>query len=150
MKAKFSPLRILDFKLLSSDFHFNPPEEDEVDVAALFAQYPVDIDFAIQEDNENKSIQLMVKISINQMDKALPGYQLYAEGLGVFSLDESQSLDETTRFNLKYYSSLNMLINNLRNIIFQQSNLGPMGPYLLPPIDITDLHRKKAGEMDRN
>jgi preprotein translocase subunit SecB len=148
MKAKFSPLKILDFKLLSSSFEFIPLDSEEVNVDELFSKYLVDIDFTFQESEGDKFFQLMVKISINKTKSALDGYKIYAEGGGVFSIENEPDLDDKTIGNLRYYSSLNMMINNLRNIIYQQSTLGPIGPYLLPPIDIVDLHRQKAIELN--
>jgi len=42
------------------------------------------------------------------------------------------------------------MINNLRNIIYQITNLGPLGGYLLPPIDISQLLRDKANQLEED
>ncbi|WP_332910461.1 hypothetical protein [Algoriphagus boritolerans] len=47
MKAKFSPLQLLDFKLLESHYEFIVPKDEDVNVPDLFQSYPVDIDFGI-------------------------------------------------------------------------------------------------------
>ncbi|MFN2424312.1 MAG: hypothetical protein ABR572_11135, partial [Cryomorphaceae bacterium] len=62
---------------------------------------------------------------------------------GVFKIDDSDELDASTLSNLQYYTTFNMMINTLRNVMFQQSNLGPMRGYLLPPIDVLDLFKQK-------
>lgn len=147
MKAKFSPLKILDFKLLNSVFQYVPMNnEEDFGLEEYFDQYHVDIDFAFQANNQG-FIQLMVKTAINQIKNPLPGYQLFAEGVGVFDIEGEETLDKKTLHNLKFYSSLNMMINNLRNIIYQQTTLGTFGSYLLPPIDIVDLHNQKMANM---
>ncbi len=69
------------------------------------------------------------------------------EGGGTFRIQDPEKVEENLRNNLSQFSTLNMMINNLRNIIYQITNLGPMGGYLLPPIDISQLLRDKAAEQ---
>ena len=142
MKAKFSPLELLEFELLESTYTFNIPKEEEIDLISLFKSYRVDIDFNHHELEDNR-IQLFVFIEVNQLKKPKAGYSLTAHGVGLFDVDDSSELDESMLGNLKYYSTLNMIINNLRNVMYQISNLGPMDGYLLPAIDILDLFKKK-------
>lgn len=151
MKAKFSPLQLLDFKLLESHYEFIAPEEDEINVKDLFQSYPVDIDFGIGKTDVEGEIQLFTKIEVNfAKKKSLPGYKLMVEGGGTFRIQDPENVDEGLRNNLSQFSTLNMMINNLRNIIYQITNLGPMGGYLLPPIDISSLLRDKAGEVEKD
>jgi preprotein translocase subunit SecB len=150
MKAKFSPLQLLDFKLLESHYEFIVPEEEGFNVKDLFQSYPVDIDFGIGKTEVEGEIQLFTKIEVNfGKKKSLPGYKLMVEGGGTFRIQDPENVDEGLRNNLSQFSTLNMMINNLRNIMYQITNLGPMGGYLLPPIDISQLLRDKAGEMDK-
>lgn len=148
MKAKFSPLQLLDFKLLESHYEFIVPEEEDVNVPDLFRSYPVDIDFGMGKTDIEGEIQLFTKIEVNfTKKKSLPGYKIMVEGGGTFRIQDPENVDEGLRNNLSQFSTLNMMINNLRNIIYQITNLGPMGGYLLPPIDISQLLRDKAGEQ---
>ncbi|WP_234862247.1 hypothetical protein [Mariniradius sediminis] len=95
-------------------------------------------------------IQLFTKIEVNfGKKKSLPGYKLMVEGGGTFRIQDPENVDEGLRNNLSQFSTLNMMINNLRNIMYQITNLGPMGGYLLPPIDISQLLRDKAGELEK-
>lgn len=150
MKAKFSPLQLLDFKLLESHYEFIVPEEDEVNVPDLFQSYPVDIDFGIGKTEVEGEIQLFTKVEVNfTKKKPLPGYKLMVEGGGTFRIQDPENVEEGLRNNLSQFSTLNMMINNLRNIMYQITNLGPMGGYLLPPIDITQLLRDKARESEK-
>jgi preprotein translocase subunit SecB len=150
MKAKFSPLQLLDFKLLESHYEFIVPKEDDTNVKDLFQSYAVDIDFGIGKSDIEGEIQLFTKIEVNKTKrKALPGYKLMVEGGGTFRIQDPENVEEGLRNNLSQFSTLNMMINNLRNIMYQITNLGPMGGYLLPPIDITQLLRDKAGELEK-
>ncbi|WP_111669949.1 preprotein translocase subunit SecB [Algoriphagus litoralis] len=150
MKAKFSPLQLLDFKLLESRYEFIIPDDEEINIKDLFQSYPVDIDFGIGKTDVEGEIQLFTKIEVNfGKKKSLPGYKLMVEGGGTFRIQDPENVDEGLRNNLSQFSTLNMMINNLRNIMYQITNLGPMGGYLLPPIDISQLLRDKAGELEK-
>jgi preprotein translocase subunit SecB len=148
MKVKFSPLELHSFELLESHFSFNVPNEEEVNVSLLFKSYNVNIDFT-HKIHEEVEIHVFVRIEVNYLKKPKPGYSLMSEGVGIFQIEDDSQLSEGTAGNLKFYSTLNMMINNLRNIMFQSSNIGPMGGYLLPPIDIIDLFKKKDKQSSK-
>lgn len=149
MKAKPSPLRLKHFELVESQFKFIVPQEEEIDdVGHLFDSYPLEVDFSHQ-DLEDGLIQVSCLVKVNKGRSPLVGYSMMAAAIGVFEIQDSEELDESKLGNLKFYSTLNMMINNLRNIIFQQSNLGPMKGYLLPPIDVLDLFDKKRKKQKR-
>jgi len=93
--------------------------------------------------NEDKTIQLFTKISVNQNEKPLPGFQLFVEGAAVFSLNGTDELTDEEEKNLKFYSTVSILIGYLRNTLTAITASSPMGPYLLPPIIMADLFRKK-------
>ncbi len=149
MKAKPSPLRLKHFELVESQFKFIVPQEEEIDdVGHLFDNYPLEVDFSHQ-DLEEGLIQVSCHVKVNKARSPLPGYSMLAAAIGVFEIQVAEELDASKLGNLKFYSTLNMMINNLRNIIFQQSNLGPMKGYLLPPIDVLDLFAKKHKQQKR-
>jgi preprotein translocase subunit SecB len=150
MKAKFSPLQLLDFKLLETKYEFIIAGEEGIDIKDLFQSYLVDIDFEIGKTDVQDEIRLFTKIEVNfTKKKTRPGYRLMVEGGGTFRIQDPENVDEGLRNNLSQFSTLNMMINNLRNIMYQITNLGPMGGYLLPPIDISQLLRDKAGELEK-
>ncbi|MBD3629355.1 preprotein translocase subunit SecB [Cyclobacterium sp.] len=150
MKAKFSPLQLLDFKLLQSHYGYEVTEQDNLDLQELFSTYSVEINFEMAKCEENEEIQLLTTIEVNQdKENPKPGYQIMVEGGATFKLKDAENIEERLRNNLSQFSTLNMIINNLRNIIFQITNLGPMGGYLLPPIDITKLLQDKADLQDK-
>lgn len=149
MRAKFSPLQLLDFKLLESHYEFIIPKDDELEPKELFGAYHVEIDFDMSPIDENGEVQLITMIEVNLGGESIDsGYKIMVEGGGTFKLNETEEIAEGLKNNLLKFSTLNMMINNLRNIIYQITNLGPMGGYLLPPIDITKLLNDKAEEQE--
>tara|TARA_R110002020_G_C16250687_1_gene769788 strand:+ start:1263 stop:1718 length:456 start_codon:yes stop_codon:yes gene_type:complete len=149
MRAKFSPLQLLDFKLLESHYEFIIPKDDELEPKELFGSYIVEIDFDMGPLDENGEVQLVTAIEVNIGEESIDGgYKIMVEGGGTFKLNETEEIAESLKNNLLKFSTLNMMINNLRNIIYQITNLGPMGGYLLPPIDITKLLNDKAEEHE--
>lgn len=138
-----SEIHLESFAVLQSHYQFIEPKRSIKDPLKIFKTYEIDIDFAHQV-NEDKTIQVFTKISVNQNEKPLPGYQLFVEGAAVFSLDETEELTEAEEKNLKFYSTVNILIGYLRNTLTAITASSPMGPYLLPPINMADLFRKKS------
>lgn len=138
-----SEIHLENFAVLQSHYQFIEPTRNIKDPLKIFKTYEIDIDFAHQL-NEDKTIQVFTKISVNQNEKPLPGYQLFVEGAGVFTLDEAEGITEAEKKNLKFYSTVSILIGYLRNTLTALTASSPMGPYLLPPINMADLFRKKS------
>jgi len=150
MKAKFSPLQLLDFKLLQTHYEFEVNEQESLDLQELFSTYSVEIDFEMAKNEEDGEIQLLTMIEVNlDKENPKPGYRISVEGGATFKLKDAENIEEGLRNNLSQFSTLNMIINNLRNIIFQITNLGPIGGYLLPPIDITKLLQDKVDLQEK-
>ena len=143
MIASPSEIHLESFAVLQSHYQFNSPKQNPKDPQKIFRSYGIDIDFAHHVNNDG-TIQVFTKISVNQSEKPLPGYQLFVEGAGVFSLDDISNLPENEQKNLKYFSTISILIGYLRNTLTAITASSPMGPYLLPPINMADLFRKKS------
>lgn len=144
IKAKFSPLELEQFELLNSQYDFGISKENErPNIQESFHSYRVDVEFDHFFDDE-ETIRLFVKINVNYLKRPKKGYTLSVTALGIFKLKVQDKVDEKLIDNLRFYSTLNLMINNLRNVMFQITNLGPLGGYLLPPIDILDLFKKKG------
>lgn len=138
-----SEIHLESFAVLQSHYRFIEPKRIVKDPVKIFKAYEIDIDFAHQV-NEDKTIQVFTKISVNQIAKPLPGYQLLVEGVAVFSLYENAELTEDEEKNLRFYSTVSILIGYLRNTLTAITASSPMGPYLLPPINMPDLFHKKS------
>lgn len=143
MKAISSEIQLMSFVVLQSSYQFVPAPKKVKNTATFFKSYELDIDFAHHEEDEN-NIRVFTKISVNNCDKALPGYQLMVEGFAVFSIENCKDLPEKEANNLKYFSTVNILIGYLRNTLMSLTASAPWGPYLLPPINMSDLFNKKS------
>ena len=141
--AKSLPLELEQFELLNTQYNFDIRTENEkLDIQELFRSYRVDVEFDHFFDAE-EIIRLFVKITVNDLRRPKKGYTLSAMALGIFKLKIQNEADQKLIDNLRFYSTLNMMISNLRNVMYQITNMGPLGGYLLPPIDILDLFKKK-------
>jgi len=138
-----SEIHLESFAVLQSHYKFLQSKRIIKEPQKIFKSYEIDIDFAHQV-NDDKTIQVFTKISINQNEKPLPGYQLFVEGAAVILLDETEELTGDEEKNLKFYSTVSILIGYLRNTLTAITASSPMGPYLLPPINMADLFRKKS------
>lgn len=149
MIALPSEIHLEKFAVIQSHYEFNAPRQNPKNIQELFKSYEVDVDFA-HHINEDKTIQVFTKISVNQNEKPRPGYKLFVEGVAVFSLVKTTALTEDEEKNLKFYSTVNILIGYLRNTLTAITASSPMGPYLLPPLNMTDLFRKKSESKQEN
>jgi preprotein translocase subunit SecB len=145
MKPLKSNLEQTDFLILNSSYDFIEPTE-EVLIKDLFDDYEVDIDYAIASPTpeDRSSFNIYIKISVNRIEHPLPGYNITAEGVGLFQLTQGANLTEKEIKNLLNLSSVNIMINNIRNYIITLTSYGPLGKYTLPTVDILDLVGKKA------
>jgi len=153
MKAYRSPLILNNFILLNHQYQvIQPPNnenDDEASMAEIVNQYNLEIDFAFQNIDDNR-FQLFTKIGVNDIDKPLPGYTLFIEGLCVFSFDTSEKLSEKDKSDLLHISGLNICINSLRNIIATTTANGPIGKYTLPSINVNKLLNDKHAQIESN
>ena len=143
MLAQQSAIKLEHFAVLQSHYEFEQPKRNSRNLQKLFSSYEIDIEFAHHEDDEDNTNKVFVKIGINQAKKTIPGYKLLVEGIGVFRLEE-EGLSEQEISNLKFYSSVSILIGYLRSSLTGLTASAPLGSYLLPPIDMADLFAKKS------
>jgi len=141
MKAKKSPLILNSFLLLNHKYQFIQPS-DTPDINDIMDKYYIDIDYAIKSGADG-FYQLFSKIGINNIDKPLPGYKLFIEGVCIFSFDNSKEIPKLIKNQLLYASGINICINSLRNIIAIITANGPFGKYTLPAIDVNHLMADK-------
>lgn len=147
MKAKKSPLVLNSFLLLNHNYQFIQQEEIP-STLEIMEQYPIEIDFVIKEVNDG-FCQLFIKIEINNIDKPLPGYKLFIEGVCIFSFDKSAPVSENDKSALLHISGISIGINSLRNIISTITSNGPFGKYTLPPIDVNQLLEDKRQIVEK-
>jgi len=149
MIAQSSDIKLEHFAVLQSHYEFEQPKKELKDVQKIFDAYEIDIDFAHHNEDEDNTIHVFVKIGINQAKKTLPGYKLLVEGVGIFSLKE-ENLSEEKINNLKFYSTVSIIVRYLRNTLSGITASAPFGPYLLPTIDMQHLFALKGQNEDEN
>ena len=142
MIAQQSAIQLNHFAVLQSHYEFEQPKKSPKNVLKLFQSYEIDIDFAHHEEEEGV-IRVFVKIGINQVKKTIPGYKLLVEGIGLFHINDEE-ITEQEKNNLKFFSSVSIMIGYLRNSLTSITSSAPLGSYLLPPIDMGDLLAKKS------
>ena len=149
MKANLSPLKLTSFALLRASYEYIVPEKVKKGATPsnFFDSYNIEIDFSHKE--EDCGIAVIVKVEVNNTDKPKPGYKLFYEAGGTFSLPPKENLKEEVYNNLYFYSTISIIIGNIRNIIAATTANGPFGTYLLPPIDINSLFKAKKEELKK-
>ena len=143
MIALHSEIHLESFAVLQSHYQFIQPTKNPKEPQKLFKSYEIEIDFTHQSIKD-KTVQVFTKIAVNHNAKPLSGYQLFVEGVAVFSLVEAEMLSESEQANLMFNSTVSILIGYLRNTLASITASSPLGPYLLPPINMADLFRKKS------
>ena len=141
MKAKKSPLILNSFLLINHNYQFIQQEEVPFNIE-IMEQYPIEIDYVIQEANDGM-YQLFTKIDINNIDKPLPGYKLFIEGVCIFSFDKTNQISNSDKSALLHLSGISIGINSLRNVLSTITSNGPFGKYTLPSIDVNQLLEDK-------
>lgn len=145
MEAKESPIKLLRFVVLGMEFRFIPPSKQNKSKSPdfFFQDYAIDIDFSHSAVDEEQFF-VFAKIGVNNSSKPKHGYKIFIEGGASFSIPKQADLDENITKNLKYFSSVNIVIGYLRAAINTLTASAPLGPYLLPPIDMQDLIKRKS------
>jgi preprotein translocase subunit SecB len=153
MEAKKSELELINFYLLEHQFFTVNPDNQakftDEEIVSIFNQYPIDIDF-IHKDIDEHTFQAHVKVGINHKQQQFAGYSIQITGVGIFKLDNAMfEANEVAYKNLKHFSTVNIVVNNLRNVISVQSAFSPWGRYNLPAIDISDLFKQKIKQQEK-
>lgn len=146
MIAQKSALTLEHFAVLQAHYNFNQPKRAPKNNLKLFQSYEIDIDFAHHFEDDGV-IRVFVKIGINQDKNTLPGYKLLVEGVGFFRLPNVE-ISDAEKNNLKFYSTVSVIIGYLRNSLTSLTSSAPMGTYLLPPVDLNDLFLKKSASEE--
>jgi hypothetical protein len=141
MKANRSPLVLNNFLLLNHKYQFIQPVADSNNIE-VFDQYLIDIDYVIKGEDEG-FFQMFTKIDINNIDKPLPGYKLFIEGVCIFSFEKNAGLTDKDKASLLHISGINISVNSLRNILSYVTANGPFGKYILPAIDVNKILEDK-------
>ncbi len=147
MKLKPSPLELKDLSVIQCEYRFIPIERS-TQLSDLAGKYTYDIDFAIK-GNDDTFITIFTKISINNIrdTKPLPGYSIFAECAGVFSLSE-KNISAEDRQALIVNSGVSIVINYLRNFVANMTSNFPAGKLWIPSLNLRELILSKSQQRD--
>lgn len=150
MKLIESELVLEDFFIVKSNYAFNEPENNNINVKDLIKNYDIDIDFIVRDTvSENDKYLIFVKVAINNHDKKLPGYSLFAEGVVIYSFDPNSKLNEKEKSEFLWVSGVSIAINSLRNYLSAITTYFPLGKYTLPSVDLTTLLNAKRNALNK-
>src|SRR5690606_26810564 len=121
------------------NYNFIEPDQNSVNPKKLLEEYQIDIDFMVRDiKNEDKYI-IFTKVEINSDDNQIPGYDIFAEGVSIFSFNINSKLSEREKSDFLWSSGVSISINNLRNYLSSMTSYCPLGKYTLPSVDLTSL-----------
>lgn len=139
MRAKESLLVLNNFSILESECSIIPWAKDSNHVGSL--NHPVDIDFKILTNKENKNKHIIITTVELNSDKE-PGYYARVKGVGEFVISDS-STSEKVKNQLILFSGVSICITNIRSYIANITSYYPLGKYNFSTIDINDLVNQK-------
>lgn len=150
MKLIESILVLEDFFIVKSNYAFNEPENNNINVKDLIKNYDIDIDFIVRDKEvENDKYLIFVKVDINNQQKKLPGYSLFAEGVAIYSFNPNSKLNEKEKSEFLWVSGVSIAINSLRNYLSAITTYFPLGKYTLPSVDLTTLLNAKRNALNK-
>lgn len=143
MIAKESPIVLDTFDILQSDISIIFNADINVNLLQVTKEYPVDIDFYTIAQNED-SFAIYTKVTINHEKK--PGYSIFAEGAGLFSIDKSVSDNDRQKL---INSGINICITNLRAYISTVTAFYPLGRFSFHSVDMQALFKSKLEQQEK-
>ena len=146
MITKKSPLILDSFNILNSKCEIIHSDDSSIDLLENTKSMPVDIDFSIAS-NEDDSILVFTKVEINNADNPLPGYSIFAEGVGLFHFEASLTEDEKKQL---VNSSINICITNIRSYINTITSFYILGRFSFHAVDMPALLKSKADSINRD
>ena len=150
MRLVESELVLEEFFIVKSNYNFNEPQDDNINLKSLIEDYVIDIDFIVRDvKNEANKFMVFAKVSINNNDNALPGYSLFAEGVSIYSFKKSSTLNDKEKSDFLWTSGVSISINCLRNFLSSITSYCPMGKYMLPSVDLTSLLNTKREHLNQ-
>lgn len=151
MKLINSDLILEEFFIINSRYNFIEPEDNSLNKKELLKQYYIDIDFIVRDiKNEDNKYIIFTKVDINGNDNQNPGYDIFAEGVSIFSFNINSKLTEHEKSEFLWSSGVSISINNLRNFLSSMTSYCPLGKYTLPSVDLTSLLNTKREMLSKS
>lgn len=151
MISKRSDLVLDNFIIVESQLSFIiQNEQSETSTIELLNSYPVDIDFSLEQDNNEEFYRIVVTVKINFCDNKEPGYSVFVTGMGFFRFSQVTKLNEEQKVQMLQTSGLSICITNLRSYIANQTSYFPWGGFSFHAVDIQHLLEEKQRCVENN
>lgn len=151
MKLIKSDLILEEFFIINSKYNFIEPEQNSTNTKELIEKYKIDIDFIVRDiKNEGNKYIIFTKVEINNDDNQIPGYDIFAEGVSIFSFNINSKLTEPQKSDFLWSSGVSISINSLRNYLSSMTSYCPLGKYTLPSVDLTSLLNTKRKILNKS
>jgi hypothetical protein len=129
----------------------NETEADEHEAQMLVLRFLSEVQkvMELRGISRKKRLNLGVCAYFGQLrGRAITRIPVLLEGTGHFRAESSEEdAPDITWASLLNQSALGVVINSLRSAIVQLTAHGPFGKYVLPSVDVADLHRQKYAAM---
>lgn len=150
MIAKRSVLKLESFSILDSKCSIVLPNEPiEFQPIADTETFPVEIDFRLEKENDVERYRIFVSLEINNCTDKKNGYSIAVSGMGFFSIDETEQIEEKDKIQLLESSGLSICITNLRSYITNQTSYYPWGSFTFHAIDVHALLKEKKEQEEK-
>ncbi len=144
MISKRSDLVLDNFIIIESQLSFIiQNKQSEISTIELLDSYPVDIDFSLEQDNNEEFYRIVVTAKINFCDIKEPGYSVFVTGMGFFKFLQETKLNDEQKIHMLQTSGLSICITNLRSYIANQTSYFPWGSFSFHSIDIQHIIEEK-------
>lgn len=151
MISKRSDLILDNFIIVESQLSFIiQNEQSEISTLELLNSYPVDIDFSLEQDNNEEFYRIVVTAKINFCDNKESGYSIFVTGMGFFSFLQETKLNEEQKIHMLQISGLSICITNLRSYIANQTSYFPWGSFSFHAVDIQYLLEEKQKSIENS
>lgn len=146
-----SDLILEEFFIVNSNYNFIEPNDNSINKKELSEEYKIDIDFIVRDiKNEDNKYIIFTKVDINSDDNQISGYDIFTEGVSIFSFNVNSKLTESEKSDFLWSSGVSISINNLRNFLSSMTSYCPLGKYTLPSVDLTSLLNTKREMLNKS
>lgn len=142
-----SELKTNNFYIIKSCCELIVPKH-EFDPSAAFLGYPVDIEYSVKERHGQKTFRVLMEIKINYPAKD-PGYSIFVEAMGDFSIDTTQKLTPNERMHLINYSAIERSIDYIRGYVSSLTSHYPLGKFIFQGINMEQLYATKLEQQKK-
>ena len=151
MISKRSDLILDNFIIVESQLSFIiQNEQSKTSTLELLNSYPVDLDFSLEQDNNEEFFRIVVTVKINFCENKESGYSIFVTGMGFFKFVQDTNLNDEQKIQMLQTSGLSICITNLRSYVANQTSYFPWGSFSFHAVDIQHLLEEKQKTVEND